>query len=395
MLSCQTTPPPVVKKGRHSNDLQRNIGCQVFIAERIRFTAVKGKATFLSTVTQRKDEVYIRTHDLSTVSTLDWDEDLILHKAFGILRKQIVDLVIQDETYSSPGDTSLSQSPKIMPPVLKTFLCWLRSGDAYETVNYDNELSSEKLRKYLALAETIVSINRNSFMPFNLGLVLQMHHVYHQVYGSKSLVETSHSHWLCATYNELRLSSVADHDIDKMEHMFLKVFARILGKLTSFKTEQTVLTLVRKQQMSFTTTVHNQPSTMKVFVILCAFAACMFAAGDPVPTPVPDAPSPLSEKTEDVAVEAPAVVTEAPELIIDEVAHEIPEKPEDANEEEEVDSGSEEEEEEEEESEGEEEEEEEEEGDDEEEEEEEEIEQESGSESDSAADNSGASVESS
>jgi hypothetical protein len=41
----------------------------------------------------------------------------------------------------------------------------------------------------MALAETIVSINKNSFTPFSLGLALQMHHVY----GSTNLVETLHS----------------------------------------------------------------------------------------------------------------------------------------------------------------------------------------------------------
>jgi hypothetical protein len=39
----------------------------------------------------------------------------------------------------------------------------------------------EKLRKCMALAEAIVSINKNSFTPFSLDLALQMHHVY----GSK------------------------------------------------------------------------------------------------------------------------------------------------------------------------------------------------------------------
>jgi hypothetical protein len=63
----------------------------------------------------------------------------------------------------------------------------------------------------MALAETIVSINKNSFTPFSLGLVLQMHHVY----GSKNLVETLHSHVFYASYNELRryLTSLADHMI--------------------------------------------------------------------------------------------------------------------------------------------------------------------------------------
>jgi hypothetical protein len=38
------------------------------------------------------------------------DKDLILHKAVGILRKHIGDLVIESSEYTSPTDTSLSHS---------------------------------------------------------------------------------------------------------------------------------------------------------------------------------------------------------------------------------------------------------------------------------------------
>jgi hypothetical protein len=71
---------------------------------------------------------------------------------------------------------------KTNPPALKTFLCWLLDDVAYDTVNKDHTIPTEKLRKCMALAETIVSINKNSFTPFSLGLALQMH----QVYGSNN-----------------------------------------------------------------------------------------------------------------------------------------------------------------------------------------------------------------
>jgi hypothetical protein len=113
-------------------------------------------------------------------------------------------------------DISLSHSLNVMPPVLKTFLCWLLDDVAYDTVNKDHTIPPEKLRKCMALAETTVSINKNSFTPFSLGLALQMHHVY----GSKNLVETLHSHGFYASYNELRryLTNLADHEINKIEN---------------------------------------------------------------------------------------------------------------------------------------------------------------------------------
>ena len=68
----------------------------------------------------------------------------------------------------------------------------------------------------MALAETIVSINKNPFTPFSLGLALQMHHVY----GYNNLVETLHSYGFYASYNEPRryLTSLADHEINKIEN---------------------------------------------------------------------------------------------------------------------------------------------------------------------------------
>jgi hypothetical protein len=128
-----------------------------------------------------------------------------------------------------------------MPPVLKTFLCWLLDDVAYDTVNKDHTIPPEKLRKCMALAETLVSINKNSSTPFSLGLVLQMHHVY----GSKNLVETLHSHGFCASYNELKryLTSLADHEIItklKIEHIFLMVFVRCPEKSHLFRKERTM-----------------------------------------------------------------------------------------------------------------------------------------------------------
>jgi hypothetical protein len=74
------------------------------------------------------------SHDLSDASSSVCDEDLILHKAVAILRKHIGDLVIESSEYTSSTDTSLSHSLNVMPPVLKTFLCWLLADVVYDTV---------------------------------------------------------------------------------------------------------------------------------------------------------------------------------------------------------------------------------------------------------------------
>ena len=50
----------------------------------------------------KADMKSIRTHDLNDASSSVCDEDLILHKAVGILRKHIGDLVIESSEYTSP-----------------------------------------------------------------------------------------------------------------------------------------------------------------------------------------------------------------------------------------------------------------------------------------------------
>ena len=102
-----------------------------------------------------------------------------------------------------------------MPTSLKQFLTWLLEDSAYEAVQSDFPLPQEKYRKCMALAESIISIQRNSFTPFHLGLALQLHHQF----GSKYLVETINSHGFCASYNEVRryLTSSAEHEVNKIE----------------------------------------------------------------------------------------------------------------------------------------------------------------------------------
>jgi hypothetical protein len=49
-----------------------------------------------------------------------------------------------------------------------------------------NALSHDKARKCIAVAEMIISLHKNNFTPFKLGLALQLYHGY----GSKHLIET-------------------------------------------------------------------------------------------------------------------------------------------------------------------------------------------------------------
>jgi hypothetical protein len=50
----------------------------------------------------------------------------------------------------------------------------------------------------------IISLHKNNFTPFNLGLALQLCHGY----GSKHLIETLHAFGICASYTEVRQLSL-------------------------------------------------------------------------------------------------------------------------------------------------------------------------------------------
>ena len=79
----------------------------------------------------------------------------------------------------------------------------------------DHYNSHDKARKCIAVAEMIISLHKNNFTPFNLGLALQLYHGY----GSKHLIETFHAFGMCASYTEVRqfLTSAANHEIAKTE----------------------------------------------------------------------------------------------------------------------------------------------------------------------------------
>jgi hypothetical protein len=96
-----------------------------------------------------------------------------------------------------------------------TFLSWLVDDNCFHIESDYNALSHDKARKCIAVAEMIISLHKNNFTPFNLGLTLQLYHGY----GSKHLIETLHAFGICASYTEVRqfMTSAANHEIAKTE----------------------------------------------------------------------------------------------------------------------------------------------------------------------------------
>jgi hypothetical protein len=62
--------------------------------------------------------------------------------------------------------------------LVKNCLSWLVDGNCFHIESDYNALSHDKARKCIAVAEMIISLHKNNFTPFNLGLVLERFRTY-------------------------------------------------------------------------------------------------------------------------------------------------------------------------------------------------------------------------
>ena len=112
-------------------------------------------------------------HDLSNAAHI-CDGSQILHAAAGIVRRQISDITILNDQCPASEEVSISNSGAKLPSSLNIFMCWLLDDSAFDSANDSTSVPIGKLRKCLSLAECIVSVNKNKFTSFHLGLALQM-----------------------------------------------------------------------------------------------------------------------------------------------------------------------------------------------------------------------------
>ena len=165
----------------------------------------------IAAASRLKAELKLSEMESDLSSSTDTNEDQIIHSAVSILKRDIENLEISTDKYPSSYETSLAASMQTMPSSLLKFLSWLLDEKAYHQEYGPNEMPIDKMRKCLAIAESMVSVSKNAFTAFNLGLALQMFHEF----GSKKLVETLNVHGFCASYVEVRryLTSVANHEL--------------------------------------------------------------------------------------------------------------------------------------------------------------------------------------
>jgi hypothetical protein len=138
-----------------------------------------------------------------------------LHSAVGILRRNIEKLKISVEDYPSANDISIAASMDKLPQSLVRFLCWLIDAKSFESATEPYTMPTDKIRKALSITDSIVSVAKQLFTPFHLGLTVQLYNEF----GSRHLIDTLYSHGFCTTYDEVRryITSIAQHEISKIQ----------------------------------------------------------------------------------------------------------------------------------------------------------------------------------
>jgi hypothetical protein len=142
-------------------------------------------------------------------------DEKILHSAVGILRRNIEKLKISVEDYPSANDISIAASMDKLPQSLVRFLCWLIDAKSFESATEPYTMPTDKIRKALSITDSIVSVSKQLFTPFHLGLAVQLYHEF----GSRHLIDTLYSHGFCTSYDEVRryITSNAQHEISKIQ----------------------------------------------------------------------------------------------------------------------------------------------------------------------------------
>ena len=179
------------------------------------FSSSISVADAIRAASKLKTDLKFSEVEASFVDVPDMQEDQILHDAAKVLRGSLNTVEISKDFSPSPSDRSHHRSLQFIPPSLMTFLSWLVDDNCFHIESDYNALSHDKARKCIAVAEMIISLHKNNFTPFNLGLALQLYHGY----GSKHLFETLHAFGICASYTEVRqfLTSAANHEIAKTQ----------------------------------------------------------------------------------------------------------------------------------------------------------------------------------
>ena len=140
----------------------------------------------------------------------DLNDLSILHRAAGVICKNIANVSFISDCYPSSEDLCMEKCVVFVPSPLIDFITWCTSKKAYDNVTCNiDERGDDNLLKILAICH-IIGLNNNIATPISFGLGIRMHHKF----GSRHLIKTLHGLGYSIPYDEVRrlLTSVAEDD---------------------------------------------------------------------------------------------------------------------------------------------------------------------------------------
>ena len=191
----------------------------------ISFISQPGKSDFVCSnsisvgvALQKADELQQELQEVS-ISQVDSDvsddENIILHRAIGILRQKISNMkTIDDNEYYSSNELSLEALSKFVDPLLYKAIAWLTDEKMY--VEAADITDIQHSPSTLAIVCDIITKASKIATPKHLGLAVRLHHEF----GSKKLIDELYTLGYCISYPEVRrfLTSAAIHVSETQIH---------------------------------------------------------------------------------------------------------------------------------------------------------------------------------
>lgn len=177
------------------------------------------KASELQSELEESDRPMIEDESVNFVQD---NENLILHRAAGILRERMRTIETKRDEYVGSDGIKVEECRKFVPDTLYDFISWCTSTKDYENVvsSSDNDDNSKGPNlKVLSICHGIISLGRNIDTPMQLGLANQVFHEF----GSKKLVELLSSLGHTVAYDEVRtfITSIASDQLSKTDDVYV------------------------------------------------------------------------------------------------------------------------------------------------------------------------------
>ena len=150
------------------------------------------------------------------------DENLILHRAAGILRASMINIDDMNNEYVGSDGIKIEACRNFVLDVLYDFITWCTSWKDYENAISSSDVDANKKQpdlKVLSICHGIIAYSKMVKTPLQLGLAIKIYHDF----GSKKLSELLHNLGHAVSYDEVRqlVTSVAIDQLSRTDNVYV------------------------------------------------------------------------------------------------------------------------------------------------------------------------------